>query len=116
MTTKATKIVFWITTVIFFIFEGLIPAFTSHTQIAVEGVRHLGYPDYFLILLSVFKVSGTLVLILPFFKGAIKEWAYAVFTFILISASVSHCAVDGFNGQTIFPLIVLAILMVSYFC
>jgi hypothetical protein len=27
--------------------EGLIPAFTSQTELAKEGIRHLGYPEYF---------------------------------------------------------------------
>jgi hypothetical protein len=40
--------------------------------------------------------------------------AYAGFVFDFIFAFVSHWAVDGFGGQSIFPLIVLAILLVSY--
>lgn len=113
---KTFKITFWITTSLIFVFEGVIPALTSHTQIAVEGIRHLQYPDYFRILLSVFKVTGALVLILPFFSGTLKEWAYAGFTFTFISAAVSHTAIDGLNGQSFFPLVVLAILMTSYYC
>ncbi len=45
-TTKSTKIIYWTATVIIFLFEGVVPALTSHTAVAVEG-RHLGYPDYF---------------------------------------------------------------------
>src|SRR6478752_3740221 len=90
------------------------PALTSHTDLAKEGIKHLGYPDYFRVMIAVFKVAGAIVLILPFFKGRIKEWAYAGFTFVIISAFISHAAVDGFNGQTFFPLIVLAVLAVSY--
>lgn len=113
-TTKTTKIIYWTTTGIIFLFEGVMPALTSHTDIAVEGIRHLGYPDYFRIMLAVFKVAGTLVLILPFIKGNIKEWAYAGLSITMISAFISHWAVDGFGGQTLFPLFVFAILMVSY--
>ncbi|MBI3135093.1 MAG: DoxX family protein [Bacteroidetes bacterium] len=113
---KTIKITFWITTTILFIFEGVMPALTSHTQMAVEGTRHLGYPDYFRYLVAVFKVSGALALMLPFIKGRLKEWAYAGFTFTFISAFVSHWAVDGFGGQTMFPLIALGILAASYFC
>jgi hypothetical protein len=111
---KKDKTIFWITTSIIFLFEGLMPALTSHTQVAVEGTRHLGYPDYFRILLTVFKVAGALVLILPVFPARIKEWAYAGFGFSLIAAFVSNWAVDGFSGVTVFPLVVLAILSVSY--
>jgi hypothetical protein len=112
--TKTTKAVYWISTVIIFLFEGVMPALTSNSQLAIDGIRHLGYPDYFRIMLSVFKVIGALVLILPFMKGRYKEWAYAGFGITMIAAFVSHLVVDGFNGQTCFPLIVFVILAISY--
>lgn len=112
--TKTTKLVYWITTSILFLFEGLVPALTSNTQLAIDGIRHLGYPDYFRVMLTVFKVLGAAALILPFVHRRIKEWAYAGFAITVISAFVSHLAVDGANGQTFFPLLVFAILAASY--
>jgi hypothetical protein len=91
-----------------------VPALTSQTELAVAGIRHLGYPDYFRVMLTVFKVLGAIVLLLPMMNSRIKEWAYAGFTFNLLSAFISHWAVDGFNGQTLFPLFILGILAVSY--
>lgn len=111
---KSTHLVYWISTVLIFLFEGLMPALTSHTQMAIDGIRHLGYPDYFRVMLTVYKVSGTLVLLLPFFAPRLKERAYAGLTFTFASAFVSHWATDGFSGLTLFPLGVLAILLVSY--
>ena len=111
---KTNKIIYWIATSLIFLLDGLMPALTFNTQLAKDGISHLGYPDYFRILLTVFKVTGALVLILPNFKGRIKEWAYAGFTFNFISAAVSHLVVDGFNGETVFPLVALVILAVSY--
>ncbi len=111
---KKNRIIYWITTAIIFLWESALPAFTSHTQLAVDGIRALGYPDYFRIWLTVFKVLGGLILIIPYFKGRIKEWAYAGFTFDFLFAFISHAAVFGINGQTFFPLIVLGILVVSY--
>lgn len=111
---KKTNIIYWISTSLIFLFEGVMPALTSNTQLAIDGIRNLGYPDYFRVMLTIFKVTGALVLILPFFKGRYKEWAYAGFGIVFISATVSHCVVDGINGQSFFPLIVLAILIVSY--
>lgn len=113
-TSKTSKIIYWTTTGIIFLFEGVIPALTSHTELAVEGVRHLGYPDYFRVMLTVFKVVGALALVLPFVKGVFKEWTYAGFGITMISAFISHWAVDGFNGQTLFPLFIFAILVTSY--
>ena len=111
---KKYNIIFWISTGIIFLFEGVMPALTSQTEMAKEGFRHLGYPDYFGVALTVFKVIGALILILPQAKGRIKEWAYAGFTFDFLFASISYIAVDGFGFFAIFPLIILAILAVSY--
>lgn len=116
MKNKTVRIIYWITTILVFLMEGVMPALTGNSELAKEGIRHLGYPDYFRVLLTVFKVVGALVLVLPFIKGRIKDWAYAGFSITLISAFVSHFAVDGFNGQTAFPLIFLAVLLTSYFC
>ena len=111
---KSAKIIFWVSTILIFLFEGVMPALTSQTEMAKEGVRHLGYPLYFGNLLVVFKVAGTLLLIIPQIPARVKEWAYAGFAFDFIFAFASHWAVDGLNGQTFFPLIVLAVLIVSY--
>ena len=111
---KTTKILFWTTTIIIFLFEGVMPALTSQTELAKEGIRHLGYPAYFGMALVVFKVVGTIILILPHVSARIKEWAYAGFGFDFIFASISHFAVDGMDFQSFFPLIIFGILIVSY--
>jgi len=116
MTTKTTKTVFWITTIAIFLFEGVLPALTSQTELAKEGIRHLGYPEYFGNLLVVFKVVGVLLLVIPKLPLRVKEWTYAGFAFDFIFAAASHWAVDGFGFQVIFPIIVFAILVTSYIC
>jgi hypothetical protein len=113
-TTKTNKIVFWTATILIFLFEGVMPALTSQTELAKEGIRHLGYPEYFGNALVAFKILGSLILVIPQLPKRVKEWAYAGFTFDFLFASISHYSVDGFDFQTIFPLIVLAVLMVSY--
>ena len=110
------RIIFWVATTIFFLFEAVLPALTSRTQLAIDGIRHLGYPDYFRVMLTVFKVAGGLALILPMVPARVKEWAYAGFTFHLIAATVSHGMVDGWHGQTFFPLIILAVMAISCVC
>lgn len=113
-TSKTTKAIYWTTTVIIFLFEGVMPALTSQTQLAKEGIRHLGYPEYFGNALVVFKVIGTLLLIIPQIPGRIKEWAYAGFAFDFLFAVISHWATDGFNFLTVFPLIFFVLLVASY--
>lgn len=111
---KKAKIIFWTTTIFIFLFEGVIPALTSQSEMAKEGIRHLGYPEYFGNALVVFKILGVLALIIPQVPGNVKEWAYAGFGFDFIFASISHFAVDGVTFDGFFPLIVLVILAISY--
>jgi len=108
------KIIFWASTILIFLFEGVMPALTSQTELAQEGIRHLGYPIYFGNALVIFKIIGVLILVIPQLPKRIKEWAYAGFLFDFLFASISHGAVDGINFQTFLPLIILAVLVVSY--
>ena len=112
---KTQKIIYWSTTGLIALFEGVMPALTSQTKLAKEGIKHLGYPEYFGDALVIFKVLGVLALIIPKVPTRIKEWAYAGFAFDFIFAAISHGAVDGINFQTFFPFIILGILMLSYF-
>ena len=98
---KKTNIIYWVTTVILFLMEGLMPALTSQTEMAKQGISHLGYPVYFGNALVVFKVLGALALLIPQVPKRIKELAYAGFLFDFIFASISHFAVDGFDFQFI---------------
>ncbi|HEU0228015.1 MAG TPA: DoxX family protein [Arachidicoccus soli] len=111
---KKNKIIYWIATTIIALFEGVMPALTSQTELAKEGIRHLGYPAYFGNALVVFKVLGVLILVIPQVPKRVKEWAYAGFAFDFIFATISLGAVDGITGQAFFPLIVFVILVVSY--
>ncbi|MFC5283804.1 DoxX family protein [Pedobacter alpinus] len=112
---KKTKILFWVSTTLIFLLEGVMPALTSQTEMAKEGIRHLGYPAYFGVMLTVFKVLGAITLIVPQIPKRVKEWAYAGFAIDFIAAFVSHWAIDGFViGNQLFPIVAMAILIVSY--
>ncbi len=111
---KQAKIIYWTTTGLIFAMEGIIPALTSQTELALEGIRHLGYPAYFGNVLVIFKVLGALTLIIPKVPARLKYFAYAGFTFNFIFASISHFVVDGFDFQGVMPLIILGILALSY--
>jgi hypothetical protein len=73
---------------------------------------HLGYPLYVLAMVGVAKLLGALAIL----RGrplALKEWAYAGFTFDLVGALISH-AVMGDRQQLIFPALLLILMVVSY--
>jgi len=116
MKLKTTKIIFWITTTAIFLFEGVMPALFSQKPESIAPIVHLGYPIYFIKILTTFKILGTLALIIPQIPKRIKEWAYAGFAFDFICASLSYLNVEGFGFFAMFPLIVFAVLIVSYVC
>ncbi len=81
---------------------------------SIQGITSLGYPVYFVTLLTVFKVMGAIALVVPVVPRRIKEWAYAGFGFDFIFAFLSLWIVTGFNATLLIPLVALAILAVSY--
>lgn len=114
---KKTKIVFWITTIFIFLFEGIMPLSTLlfTPEYAYVGTRPLGYPDYFALALIFCKIAGTLAILVPQVPGRLKEWAYAGLTFNLLFAVISHVVVDGNIGFILMPVGVMAVLALSYF-
>ncbi len=112
--TKRAKVIYWIFTSLIVLFDSVMPAFTFNTELAKQGISHLGYPDYFRIELTIGKIIGGILLILPMIPPRYKEWAYVGFGIDFISAFIGHTVVDGFGGQAIFPLVMLVILIVSY--
>ncbi|MEY4440515.1 MAG: hypothetical protein RLY49_141 [Candidatus Parcubacteria bacterium] len=111
---KKYAIIFWITTLIIFLFEGVMSALTFNTPMAQEGIMSLGYPLYFGTMLMVFKVLGSLVLVIPQVPKNVKEWAYAGFGIDFVCAFVSLWVVGGLTAITFFPLIFVGILTLSY--
>ncbi|HEV8284300.1 MAG TPA: DoxX family protein [Chitinophagaceae bacterium] len=115
MSSKTINIIFWISTVLIVIFEGIIPVLSFQTELAKEGIRHLGYPDYFGVMLVGFRVVGVVILIFPQVPARIKEWAYAGFVIEFLSASISYLVVDGLGFYSFLPIIIMAVLLASYF-
>jgi hypothetical protein len=60
---------------------------------AVEVVGHLGYPAYFCTWLGIAKLLGVAALLIPVSR-ALREWAYAGFTFDILAAAISVASVD----------------------
>ena len=105
---------YWLTTVLgptSFVIGGVLGIRQSPE--VVQGIHHLGYPLYFVTLLSVWKLLGALVITAPGLPR-LKEWAYAGFVFDLTSAAISHAAVGDGVLDIVSPLIFLALLAASY--
>lgn len=114
---KKYKFLFWIATLIIFLWEGVMPLSTVFfaPEYVNAGTKALHYPDYFAYALIVFKVLGATALILPGLHPKLKEWAYAGLTFSLVFAVISHAVVDGNAVYILLPFVAMALLAVSYF-
>lgn len=112
---KGRKIGYWLTTglvVASFAFSGI--GEVVGLEPAVEPFAHLGYPAYFAALLGIAKILGAVVVAVPKFPR-LKEWAYAGMVIDLIAAAYSHVS-SGDGIQDIAPpIVVLAIVLTSYF-
>lgn len=111
---KKAKVLFWISTSLIFLFEGVLVAFTSHSEMSIAGIVGLGYPLYFVTILAVFKVLGSLALIIPMVPARVKEWAYAGFAIDFICAFLSLWIVAGVNIGLVVPIIAMIVLVISY--
>lgn len=113
---KKNKIIFWLTTGIILLWEGIMPLGTVlfAPQYVTAGTKALGYPDYFAYALIACKVLGVLTIAYPQAPAKLKEWAYAGLSFNLIFAFISHAAVDRNISYMLMPLVVLGILALSY--
>ncbi|WP_428328249.1 DoxX family protein [Mucilaginibacter sp.] len=111
---KAIKITYWVTTAI----VGIMMTYSAYaylTQPAMaQAFQHLGYPDYFRQELAFMKLAGVVLLLTPL-KSQIKEWGYAGFTIVFISAFIAHSASGDPVSVRIMPLIFLVLLAVSYY-
>ena len=113
---KKNKIIFWVATTFLFLFEGVMPlsALLFSPANATAGTEYLQYPTYFAYIIIAFKVGGAVLLMIPNLPRQVKEWTYAGFGFNFICASLSHFVIDGVTFVSFFPLIILAIAIVSY--
>jgi hypothetical protein len=83
---KKDKILYWVFTVLLILLMlfSAISSFFPNPQ-GIEMMKHIGYPYSVLTLLSVAKILGVIVILIPGFPR-LKEWAYAGFTFDLMGA------------------------------
>ncbi len=110
---KKNKIIYWTTTGIVGTMM-LLSAYQYFSNPKVEeGFAHLGFPNYFRIELGLAKIFGAIVLLVPQIPTRVKEWAYAGFGIVFISASIAHFNSGDAVSMVISPIVFLVILAVS---
>jgi hypothetical protein len=87
-------------------------SYLTGSEQVVAGFAKAGYPQYLRIILGIAKPVAAVVLLLPGFP-LLKEWAYAGITIALVMATISEYVSDG-AGKWILPLVLLALVAVSY--
>jgi DoxX-like protein len=111
---QAKTAAFWATTILgptSFVIGGVL-GLVGGPEV-VDATRHLGYPLYFVTILSTWKLLGAIAITAPGLPR-VKEWAYAGFFFDLTAAAISHAAVGDGAGDVVAPLVFLALVAASY--
>lgn len=112
---KKVKIVYWIFTglmIALMLFSG-ITGLMSPVQSKALISTHLGYPEYFTPLVSIVKLVGVIIILVPGFPR-LKEWVYAGFVFDLSIAIYSFIAVGDPVASTWFIFFGLILIFGSY--
>ena len=112
---KRNKIIYWVATVwlsLGMLSTGIVQLIRMEEE--VKSMDTLGYPNYFLSILGIWKILGILAILIPKFP-LLKEWAYSGFFFVMTGAMVSHLAV-GDEIITLFgPTLLLVLTIVSWY-
>ena len=108
------KITYWVSTIwlaLGMLSTGIVQLFKGKGGAGgVDSITHLGYPIYFLTILSVWKILGVVTVLIPRVP-LLKEWAYAGFFFAMSGAAYSHIA-SGDSARELVPSLLLIVLSV----
>ncbi len=91
---KANTLFYWISTAIFC----LEMSFTAYYELLPQGAQafiRLGFAgESFRMELSLAKLVGVTILLIPMIPARLKEWAYAGFAINLVSAVIAHLSIS----------------------
>ncbi len=110
---KKYTIIFWVTTTLIFVAEGVMSAIYGFSDMSREGMVALGYPVFFGYGVATAKILGSLALIIPQAPHWSKEWAYAGFSYVAIFAGLTHIVVTKSVGMVVASAVVLAVVLIS---
>lgn len=110
---RARTIFFWITTGIIALETAVGSVWDLQKTPFVRTIfAQLGYPEYVLTIMGIWKILGVLVLLAPGLPR-FKEWVYAGLFFVYSGAAASHLAV-GQGGAAVSPFIFALITIASW--
>ena len=110
---KKNTIIYWVSTGLI-AFMMLFSAYNYFIKPEMAAAfKHLGFADYFRVELAVAKILGALLLVIPQIPVRVKEWAYAGFGIVFISAAIAHFNSGDPASVAVMPIIFLAVLVIS---
>ena len=114
MTTRTKGFAYWIATgiIVSAMVSGGI-AELAHRPETIDGMKQLGYPVYFVMIIGFWKLLGSLALVAPGFPR-LKEWAYAGIFFNMTGAAVSHLVNDSARWHLVVTLGLAAVTVTSW--
>ncbi|MBO9618523.1 MAG: DoxX family protein [Niabella sp.] len=112
---KRNKIIYWVATAwlaLGMLSTGIVQLIKTKEETAL--MSHLGYPDYVLTLLGVWKILGVAAVLLPKLP-LLKEWAYAGFFFAMSGAVISHLVIGDTAKDLFGPVLLLVLTATSWY-
>jgi DoxX-like family len=112
---RSRTIAYWAITALFC----LEMSFTAYYELLPQGAQafvRLGFPaGSFRIELSLAKLVGVAVLLLPMVAARFKEWAYAGFAINLVSALIAHLSINDRPAALVPSSLTSVLWALSYF-
>lgn len=112
---RAIPLLFWVFTALFC----LEMSFTAYYELLPQGAlafARLGFGNgAFRYELSLAKLVGVLVLLVPMIPARVKEWAYAGFAINLVSAVIAHASISDRRLAFVPSTLTAVLWTASYF-
>jgi len=110
------NIAYWSTTLLTALYLAWSAYAYLFSDTMIEGVRAIGFPDFFRIELAVLKAIAVVVLVVPGIPGPYKEWAYVGVGLFYLTSLVAHFAHKDPLVINLINVGLIAVLVASFWC
>lgn len=113
---KRNTIIYWVATLwlsLGMVSTGIVQLLRVEEEVAM--MNHLGYPNYVMTILGVWKIVGVIAILIPSYS-LFKEWAYTGFFLAMSGAIISHIVMGDAITETLPALLLLTLTAVSWYC
>jgi hypothetical protein len=107
------KTIYWTSTILLSAFLLLSTYSYFFNKSTIEGIKALGFPDFFRIELVILKIIAVGILLIPAVPHQYKEWAYAGVGLFILTAIIAHIAHKDSLMMTLLNLVIFMLLIIS---